>query len=183
MGLGLVEDTTLAAYDIMVYSTPDEGASRRAFRTNITAATFAIGEPVTIATNEITDSEGTAGGVDPVNITGIAAEPAVSTSNRMQALEIEDTLRLVELPDPNKVFRARYFATDGAGTAATPTFAAVAGVLGNLVHNAGTDVWSFDTGAGNANCVGIDVLDANGASLGDDLQISGTGDTVLFRFL
>jgi len=170
----------LALYDITLYSA-DEGATRRAFRTNITAATFVTGEPVTVVTNEIVGSENSAGGVDPVAIDGIAMEPAVSRSNRMAALEIEDTGRLVELADPTKVFRARYFATDGAATQTTPTFAAVAGVLGNLVHD-GTN-WAFDTGAANANCVGIDVLDTDGHSLGDDLELSGTGDTVLFRFL
>ena len=175
------EDYLVSAYDIMLHSSSDEGASRRSFRTNITAATFNTGEPVTVVTNELVGSEGSPGGVDPVSIDGIAMEPAVSTSNRMAALEIEDTGRLVELADPNKVFRARYFAINGAGTHVTPTFAAVSGVLGNLVHD-GTN-WSFDTGAANLNCVGIDVLDADGKRLGDDLETSGTGDTVLFRFV
>ena len=170
----------MALYDITLHSA-DEGATRRSFRTNITAATFVTGEPVTVVANELVGSEGSAGGVDPVAIAGIAMEPAVSRSNRMAALEITDTGRLVELATPDKVFRARGFATDGAGTAVVPTFAAVAGVAGNLVHD-GTN-WRFDTGAGNANCIGIDVLDRDGHSLGDDLELSGTGDTVLFRFL
>ena len=170
----------MSAYDIMLYSS-DEGATRRGFRTNITAATFEIGEPVTIVTNEIVGSETSPGLVDPVAIDGIAVEPAVSNSSRMAALEIENTLRVVELPDTGKVFMARYFATDGAGTHVVPTFAAVAGAQGNLVHD-GTD-WSFDTGAANLNCEGIDVLDANGSRLGEDLTLDGAGNTVLFRFL
>jgi len=173
----------LALYDITLYSA-DEGATRRAFRTSITAATFLTGEPVTVVTNEIVGSEGSPGGVDPVAIDGIAMEPAVSRSNRMAALEIEDTKRLVELADPNKVFCARYFSLDGTGAAlTTPTFADVAGVMGNLIYNAAATRWSFDTAAANLNCVGIDVLDADGHSLGDDLELSGTGDTVLFRFV
>lgn len=181
--MGSREDHTLAAYDIQVF-TADEGASRRSFRTNITAATFLTGEPVTIVTNEIVGSEGSPGGVDPVAIDGIAMEPAVSRSNRMAAMEIEDTGRLVELADPNKTFVARYFSVDGTGAALTvPTFAAVAGVAGNLIYNAAATRWSFDTGAANINCEGIDVLDADGHRLGDDLELNGTGDTVLFRFI
>jgi len=171
----------MSAYDFAVYSTVNEGASRQAFRTNITAATFRIGEPVTIVADEIVGSEGSPGGVDPANIHGIAAEDAVSRSNMMAQLEIEDTLRLVELPTPDKVFVARRFATDGAGTAATPTFALVSGAPGNLVHDGAN--WTFDIGAANINCEGIDVLDANGNRLGDDRTNNVAGSMVLFRFL
>ena len=173
----------MAAYDISVYSTVDEGASRRSIRTNITAATYRTGEPVSIVANELLRSDNAPGGNDPANIYGIACESAVSQSNRMAALEIQDTPRLVELPAAGKVFAARYFATDGAGTEAVPTFAGVSGVQGNLYLNAGTDRWAFDTGAANANVEGIDVLDSGGFSLGDDLTESGAGVTVLFRFI
>ena len=173
----------MAAYDITLF-TADEGATRRSFRTNITAATFNTGEPVMVVANELIGQDGSPGGVDTVAIDGIAMEPAVSRSNRMAALEIEDTGRLVELATSDKVFRARYFSIDGTGAAlTTPTFAAVAGVPGNLIYNAAADRWSFDTAAANLNCVGIDVLDADGHRLGDDLELNGTGDTVLFRFI
>jgi hypothetical protein len=171
----------VSAYDILLYSTVDEGAARRAIRTNITAATFMIGEPVIFDGNELANGETGVGGNDPVDIFGIAAEPAVSGSNMMAALEIEDTLRTVELPNDDKLFLARYFAIDGAGTVVTPTYATVAGVLANLVHN-GTQ-WTFDTGAANLNCEGVDVVDSNGTRLGDDLTFSGAGAMVLFRFV
>jgi hypothetical protein len=175
---------TLAAYDIMLYSTTNEGVSRRAIRTNITAATFRIGEPITIVADEARRSENSPGGVDPATIHGIAAEDAVSRSNRMAALEIEDTLRLVELPTADKVFVARYYSADGTGAAlTTPTFAAISGAPGNLIYNAAATRWSFDTAAANVNCEGIDVLDANGTRLGDDREISGAGAMVLFRFV
>jgi hypothetical protein len=131
----------------------------------------------------LADGEGGAGGVDPTVIYGIAAESAVNRSTMMTNLEIQDTLRLVELPTPDKVFAARYFATDGASTEAVPTFALVSGAPGNLVHNAATDRWAFDVGAANLNCEGIDVLDADGHRLGDDLVLSGVGSIVLFRFV
>jgi len=172
----------LAAYDILVFSQVGEGASRQAIRTNITAAAFEVGEPVCIVTNELVDGDGGPGGDDPTVIYGIAAEPAVSRSNRMAALEIEDTLRLCERPAPDKLFVARYFATDGAGTQVVPTFAAVSGVPGNLVYDGATN-WTFDTGAANLNCEGVDVLDNNMTRLGDDLTLSGTGAMVLFRFV
>ena len=173
----------MSAYDITLYSTTDEGASRQGYRTNITAATFHVGEPVIVLGNVLVDGEGGPGGVDPTDIAGIAVEDAVSRSNRMAALEVEDTLRVVELPDPNKVFLARYFATDGVGTHTTPTFAGVAGAPGNLVYEAAGDTWTFDTGAANINCEGIDVLDADGNRLGNDITPHGTGAVVLFRFI
>ncbi|OGR29710.1 MAG: hypothetical protein A2139_02365 [Desulfobacca sp. RBG_16_60_12] len=173
----------MAAYDITLYSAADECASRQGYRTNITAATFHVGEPVIVLGNVLVDGDGGPGGVDPVAIAGIALEDAVSRSNRMAALEVADTLRIVELPDPNKVFVARYFATDGAGTHATPTFAGVAGVPGNLVYEATGDTWTFDTGAVNINCEGIDVLDTDGNRLGNDITPHGTGTVVLFRFI
>jgi len=173
----------VAAYDILLYSTVDEGAARRAVRTDIDTATFAIGEPVIFDGNELANGELGPGGVDPVDIFGIAAEPALSGSNMMAALEIEDTLRTVELPNEDKLFLARYFATAGAGAEVAPTYAAVAGVLGNLVRSAATGRWAFDTGAANLNCEGIDVIDANGNRLGDDLSPAVAGAMVLFRFL
>lgn len=174
----------MSAYDIAVYSDSNEGATRQAIRTNITASTFNAGEPVCIITDELVDGEGGPGGVDPTVIYGIAAEPAVSRSNMMAQLEIEDTLRLVELPATSKVFLARYYSADGTGAALTvPTFAAISGAPGNLIYNAAATRWSFDTAAGNINCEGIDVIDVNGTRLGDGLRESGAGVGVLFRFL
>ena len=169
----------MSAYDILLYSTVDEGAARRAVRTDIDTATFAIGEPVIFDGNELANGELGPGGVDPVDIFGIAAEPALSGSNMMAALEIEDTLRTVELPNEDKLFLARYFVA-GAGVV-VPTYAAVAGVLANLVHD-GTN-WAFDTSAANLNCEGIDVIDTNGNRLGDDLSPAVAGAMVLFRFI
>jgi len=183
MGGGALEGHTLAAYDISLYSTPNEGSAREAVRTNITAATFPTGVPVTIVADELVESHNSPGGVDPANIYGISMESAVNRSTMMANLEVEDTLRLVERPSPDKVFLARFFATDGAGTEVVPTFAAVSGAPGNLVRVAGTTRWAFDTGAANLNCEGIDVLDANGFRLGDDLLNQGAGVAVLFRFV
>jgi len=171
----------LSAYDILLYSTVDEGAARRAVRTNITAATFAIGEPVIIAANELANGETGPGGVDPTDIFGIAAEPAVSGSNMMAVLEIEDTLRAVELPNEDKLFLARYFSSAGGGVYVAPTYGAVAGVLANLVHDGAN--WAFDTTAAHLNCEGIDVVSGDGHRLGDDLTPGNVGAMVLFRFV
>jgi hypothetical protein len=98
----------------------------------------------------------------------------------MAALEIEDTVRTIYRWDPANLFICRYFATAGAGATVTPTHALVVGQTGNLVLNAADD-WAFDVGAANSNCVGEDVLDADGNSLKDDLTSNGTGVYVVIR--
>lgn len=166
----------MSAGDVIFYASDEQHGHRAAFRTNITAATFREGEPVVLdGSNELVECAV----VDPPVITGIAVEPAVSRSSMMAGLEISDTFRLVERWTPNNTFVCRYFATDGAGTLATPTQANAVGQAGNLYSN-GTQ-WTFDTGAANNNAVGIDVLDGNGNSLQNDLVPNTAGAFVVIR--
>ena len=166
----------MSAGDVILYATDEACPHRASYRTNISAATFREGEPVVLdASNELVECAV----VDPPAITGIAVEPAVSRSNMMAALETSDTFRLIERWVPQNTFICRYFATDGAGTLTTPTHANAVGQLGNLYSN-GTQ-WTFDTGAANNNCVGIDVLDASGNSLQNDLVPNTAGVYVVVR--
>ena len=168
----------MSANDIQVYSTGDETTGRQGYRCNITAATFVEGEPVAIdGSNEIDICA-----TDPATVLGIAVEPAVSKSSRMAALETADTTRIVDIPAPDKLYMTRNFSTAAAGTDAVPTAALVVGAAGNFIQNAGTLVWSFGTGGGNANLVGVAVLDDDGFNIQDELSPSGAGEWVVFRF-
>lgn len=169
----------MAARDVELYSCGDQTGRRVGHRTNITAATFVEGEPVSVDGSGEIDISSNVWGNDPATIYGIAVEPAVSKSNRMAALEIEDTQRVVDQWTPVNLFRCRYFATGGLGAVVVPTNALALGQTGNLVSN-GTN-WAFDVGAGNANAICVDVLDEDGLSLADDRTANKAGDSVVIR--
>lgn len=178
-GLGKVEDHTLSAYDFQVYSAGNESVSRIGYRVNITAATFNTGEPLQ------DDGSGLAEicADDPPAVLGIALEPAVSTSNRMNAMEVTatgDTRRLIDIPTPEKRYVARYFSVDGL----TPAVPTVLNAVGNTAGFSLIGVhWYVDTLAANTHVRIEDVIDAGGFSLLDDSPTPGVGDRVIFRFI
>lgn len=171
----------MSAYDFQVYSPGGETVSRIGYRVNITAATFNTGEPV------VDDGSGEADicADDPPNVLGIALEPAVSTSNRMNALEVTalgDTRRLVDIPTPEKRYVARYFSDDGTNLV-VPTQANAIGQVAGFSEGLVGAEWCIDTSAANAHVRIEDIIDANGLSLLDDWPAAGPGDRVIFRFL
>ena len=147
-----------------------------------TGMTFEEGEPlvVVLASGEIAECAS-----DPITVTGISA-----TSSRARypnpgggtALP-NNTLIGVYLPIDECLFVSNVggtlatgnrFATDGAGTAATPTAATAVGRTAGFIHiTDGTEnVWVVDTGAVNAhvtiealyNSVGENIKDPNARS-------------------
>jgi len=153
--------------------------SRIGYRINITAATYLTGEPV------MDNGAGLAVicGDDPATVLGIALEPAVSTSNRMNALEAEalgNTRRLVDIPTPEKRYISRYFSNTGAAWV-TPTQANAVGVAAGFTLLGAN--WGVDTTAANPHVIIEDVIDADGLSLLDDNPPTGAGDRVIFRFM
>ena len=177
----MVEDHILSAYDFQVYSAGGETVSRIGYRTNHTAATFVVGEPVVDdGTGEIDECAD-----DPANVLGIAMESALSTSNRQAAFETNladiNTRRIVDIPTTDKHYIARYFTTDSTNVT-VPTQANAIGITGGFFLD-GNGNWYVDTNAGNTHVVITDVIDANGFSILDDISPSGAGDRVIFRFI
>jgi len=177
VGAATLEEQTLSANDIRVYSAGGETVSRVGYRTDIDSATFLEGEPVY--------DQGTVGlivecATDPAVVLGIAMEPALSKSNRMAGLEVADTKRIVDIPTTDKSYVCRYFTTDSA-TATVPTRANAVGEQAGFALIGG--VWYVDTNAGNIHVLITDVLDANGHSLQEGGLNAGAGAEVVFRFL
>lgn len=130
------------------------------------------GEPVAVAAagtlSEATD--------DPSTVDGIAAHAVRDVDGvRFDA----GTQVAVYAVDPDQIFRTENFATDGGGTAATPTATRVGELAGLTLSGAD---WSLDVGTANLICQIVGVLDSNGRNLSDPNLLPGTGQTVLFRF-
>ena len=142
------------------------------------AQTFDVGEVVFVASSgELTECS-----TDPDMVVGITAgssqgkDVAGNTGTRPTG-----TLIQVFTATDEQVFETRNFATDGAGTAVTPTLANVGDFAGfSLAGGA----WFLDTGTATHHCEIIEVLDRNGAPLGDSTSRSvGAGVTVRFVFI
>ena len=135
--------------------------------------TFRVGEPVTVvAAGTLSEAAD-----DPTDIAGIAAHRSTDRAGVDFGVGFQVT---IYRGGPDQVFRTTSFATDGAGTQATPTLANI-GDLAGLTLAAG--VWSLDTGAANGLCEVTGILDSNGRNLSDPNLLSGTGSIVLFRFI
>jgi len=176
VGAATLEEQTLSANDIRVYSAGGETVSRVGYRADISGASFVEGEPVV--------DNGAAGLIvvcadDPPAVLGIAMEPALSKSNRMAGLEVADTKRIVDVPTPDKSYITRYFSTSGTG-ATVPTRANAVGEQAGL-SLIGTH-WYVDTSAANLHVTITDVLDANGHSLQEGGLNAGAGVEVVFGF-
>jgi len=141
-------------------------------------ATFTTGEPV------VFDGSGfiTEATTDPAGIAGIAAVPATDVDGR--SLQVGTVISIHEALQ-NQIWVCDNFATDGAGTAATPTQANAIGKTAGLILRVVStgNVWVVDTGAGNTIIRIDDVIDANGWSVTNPILRHGTGRSVVFRFL
>lgn len=137
-------------------------------------ATFTTGEPV------VFDGSGfiTEATTDPAGIAGIAAVPATDVDG---ISHVAGTIISIHEALQNQLWVCDNFATDGIGTAATPTQANAIGRTAGLVLRGA--IWVVDTGAGNALLRIDDVIDANGWSVTNPLLRHGTGRSVVFRFL
>jgi hypothetical protein len=159
----------MAQFDIMPHKSPLGGTMlTHGFRPTA-ASTFEQGDPVEIIAAG-TVSEGTTPIIVADGFAGICAGRALDTDGV--------TLRTqVEIWDPKDVlFISRNFATDGAGTLATPAQANIGDGFG-LVSVGGS--WRVDTGT--ATNIGriIDVLDARGRSVA---QSGAAGVFVVVQF-
>ncbi len=144
------------------------------------AETFRRGEPVSVnGDGELTESAD-----DPTapDFIGVALEPAgysiggtATTKNpRTGAAYTTGDMIAVVHARPGQRFICANFATDGAGTAATPTLANALGEQAGLTLASGS--WFVDTGTTNNVFRIVDVLDSDRESI----QTSGgTGASVV----
>ncbi len=162
----------MAARDIAWYSSKD--GSPDPFSYAVTASqSFLEGEAVlVVAAGTLSEAAD-----DPSAITGIAAHRSTDVDGT--ALPVGRRVTVYRT-SPGQVFRTTNFATDGAGTAATPTVANVGDTAG-LDFSGGN--WFLDTNKNNVICAIVDVLDSKGQSLSDPLLNVGTGSIVLFEFI
>jgi hypothetical protein len=164
----------MARNDIRPYSGPQCKKSAP----KVASGAFRQGEPVIVTSNDVTEA-----GDDPAAIFGIAAMDADPTAQNAMTRFTQPTgapITVYDIDDA-ELFQCNNFATDGAGTAATPTQANAVGVEAGLTLASGT--WSVDTGTANLLVFIEKVLDARGNSIADPFVNAGTGATVVFRFL
>jgi len=167
----------VAANDIRPFASP-HGSSELVTAYPIAASqTFREGEPVVFSSGALNEASD-----DPAAISGIAMAPA-----RLGAGDPRGTAHAAGTPISvyravdSALFRCENFATDGAGTAATPTQANAIGVQAGLTLN-GSD-WYVDTGTTNILIQIEDVRDSNGHSIANPAIVAGAGAEVIFRFL
>jgi hypothetical protein len=145
-------------------------------------AAFNMGEPV------VWDGAGglTEAADDPAAIFGISAvdasATAVSVFIRYLTRAAGTPIQVYDI-DQDQLFICANFATDGAGTPATPTQANAIGVPAGLNLNLVTNLWSVDTGSANLICTVENVIDARANFITDPNVLTGTGVAVIFRFI
>ena len=144
-----------------------------------TGQTFEEGEVVVVAAagtlSEAADDPATVAGISAGGSQGRNTAGGLSVSTRP-----DGTMIPIYTATDEQVFETYNLATDGAGTLVTPTLAHVGDNAG-FTLNGGQ--WSVDTGAGNEHVEIIEVLDVNGAPLGDqNSRTVGAGVTVRFVF-
>ncbi len=162
----------MAVQDLQHFSAPNGDTDMKSFP--VTASqTFVMGEPVVVVAagtlSECAD--------DPPAVDGIAAHKSTDVKGNSLGTTFPITVYGTR---PDQIFKTQNFATDGSGTAATPTLANV-GDLAGLDFSGGT--WSLDTGQDNLLCKIDGVRDAAGNNLGDPRVLPGTGVWVLFHFI
>ena len=153
--------------------TPYKGDGDRISHPITASQAFLSGEPVALVAGTLSEA-----GDDPASISGIAATQSIRANGTAHPV---GTMMTVYSAQDTQTFRARNFATDGAGTAVVPT-AAVVGDLAGLTLTGGGD-WVVDTGTANLILEVLGVLDSQGQNLGDPNLLPGAGSQVLFRFL
>ncbi len=84
-------------------------------------------------------------------------------------------------PDSGQLFITQNLATDGAGTAVTPTQAHVGDTAGFTLAGG---IWYLDTGTANIHVEVVAVLDGNGQPVGSSTaRTASTGVYVVFGFI
>ena len=163
----------MAVQDIQHFSAPNGVVDMRAYP-QTASETFVAGEPVVlVAAGTLSEC-----GDDPSAVTGIAAHRTTDHDGVDRGVGAPVT---VYQASPGQVFKTQNFATDGAGTAATPALTNV-GDLAGLDFTSGTD-WFLDIGQDNLICEIVGVRDAAGNNLSDPNVLPGTGVWVLFTFI
>ncbi len=159
----------MSKQDFRHYQSPNGITDLHAYP--VTASeTFLAGEPVVVA------AAGTLGECadDPSVIAGMAAHGSLDVDNA--DLGVGSPVTVYGFT-PGQVFITRRFATDGAGTAATPALTNVGDLAG---FDLSSGVWTLDTGQGNLLARIVGVQDISGNNLGDPNVLPGTGVWVLF---
>lgn len=164
----------MTAHDILPYTAAGGGSDNTSDYPLTASASFSEGEPVTLAA---------AGGVgeaadNPESIIGIAAVRSTDADGTAQTTGTPIT---VYRTTDTQQFWSQNFATDGAGTAATPTQANAIGESAGLDLSGG--VWTVDTGKGNLLVRIDDVIDIHGFSIADPRTPFGTANAVVFTFI
>lgn len=167
----------MARNDIRPYLSSQGGHPRMDIAPLGSGASFVEGEPLVYSSGAVSEA-----GSDPGSVAGIAAVPASPTavSNFVRFARAAGT-SIQFYPSDDQKFICENFATDGSGTATTPTQANAVGQGAGFILN-GSD-WYIDTGAGNLLVLIEQVLDSRHNDITDPNLNVGTGSAVVFRFL
>ena len=121
---------------------------------------------------------------DPTTVAGIAAVSSQGrTSAGLKGSKAAYSNCQLYLPEYGQIFITENFATDGAGTPATPTILNIGDTAGFTLASG---VWYVDTGASNVHVEIVDLLDVNKEPITSPLNMAAVGVTpfyVLFGFL
>ena len=167
----------MARNDIQPFSATD-GSHEVVVFPLAASQSVAQGEPVAVTAGELSEATD-----DPPAIKGIAVAPTFfGTLNGNTTVRPTGTLIQCYSTARRQTFYSKNFATDGAGTAATPTVANATGRLAGLTLTGGGS-WVVDTGCDNLIVEILEVRTANGSILGEPKTAGLTGTTVVFRFL
>jgi hypothetical protein len=151
-----------------------------------TGQSFLEGEPVVVDT---TSGEIEECGSDPATVTGIAATNSQNSVVTTGGLA-DNTLIGVYLPIDECLFvcnvggtaaAGNRFATDGAGTAATPTAANAVGEEAGFIL--ASNNWFIDTGAANKHVVIEALYNSSGENIKQVGATSTTAATMTFSFI
>lgn len=138
------------------------------------SAAFREGEPVVMTAGALAEATD-----DPPVVTGIAATRAVDAFGTSFAT---GTMATVVVGVPTQQFVCFNFATDGAGTTATPTQANAIGALAGLTLD-GSGNWWVDTGCANLLVQIDEVVDSTGRNITNPTNLPGSGFGVVFHFI
>lgn len=162
----------MAARDIRAYRASRGAHFQVSTYPMASGASFSVGEPIVFnGAGAVTRAT-----TDPPVVVGISAFSSTDTDGA--ALTTGARISVVEADD-SQLWLCTRFATDGAGTSATPTQANAIGKTAGFTLSGST--WAVDTGAANQILRIEDVLDTLSRSITG--LVHGTGFFVIFRFL
>ena len=160
----------MATGDIQFWSTSSK-EKRIAYAWRNTGAEFFRGEPVTLTSGGLVRA-----GDDPPVVHGISTNGTRDIDNKLIA---SGTLMTIHEADNAQSFSCRNFATDGAGTAVTPTAANAIGKLAGFTLLGSS--WVVDTGCNNLILEVEGVMTSRGFQIGAPNAVGGAV-TVVFKF-